>query len=534
MATAYYKTPVVMTSRLSPVSCLKYFSRKKSLKELSTSCTFSTKIENICSFNQPPLTETLPNLPNVIYSKHKLDNVKTNITQLPCGIRVASEVAYGEFCTVGVAINSGCRYEVAYPSGVNHFLEKLAFNTTSNFPKDNEILDEIEKYNGLCDAQCSRDVVLYAASANRKYVDNIIKVLADVVLRPRITEDEVMAASKAILFEHDTLMIRPEQDQLLENLVHMAAFQQNTLGLSKLCPIENVSQINRQVLLTYLKNHYVPERIVVGGVGVDHQQLVDSVQKYFVDEKPIWNNEKLDKISIDNSIPQYTGGIIKEDCDIPAFPGPSGLAVLSHVMIGLESIPLVSTTDFVPSCVLNLMMGGGGSFSAGGPGKGMYTRLYRNVLNRYGWLYSATAYNHAYTDSGLFCIHASAEPQYVRDMVKVIVFEIANMGSNIQREELARAKKQLQSLLLMNLEARPIVFEDMVRQILSCGYRKRPEELLQEIESVTEEDIVRVVKKILDTPLTVVARGNISKLPLIEEMQELISTKPKGNIFGRF
>lgn len=52
------------------------------------------------------------------------------------------------------------------------------------------------------------------------------------------------------------------------------------MGLSKLCPIENVSQINRQVLLTYLKNHYVPERIVVGGVGVDHQQLVDSVQKY--------------------------------------------------------------------------------------------------------------------------------------------------------------------------------------------------------------------------------------------------------------
>lgn len=58
-------------------------------------------------------------------------------------------------------------------------------------------------------------------------------------------------------------------------------------------------------------------------------------------------------------------------------------------------------------------------------------------LFRYGWLYSATAYNHAYTDSGLFCIHASTEPQYVREMVKVIVFEMANMANNIQREELA-------------------------------------------------------------------------------------------------
>lgn len=106
------------------------------------------------------------------------------------------------------------------------------------------------------------------------------------------------------------------------------------MGLSKLCPTENVSKIDRRVLLTYLKNHYVPERIVIGGVGVDHQQLVESVQKYlkhcylrtnniftyalhiftlryFVDKKPIWNNEQLEEISIDNSIPQYTGGIIK-------------------------------------------------------------------------------------------------------------------------------------------------------------------------------------------------------------------------------
>lgn len=42
------------------------------------------------------------------------------------------------------------------------------------------------------------DVVLYAASANRQYVDNIIKVLADVVLRPRITDDEV--TKKKLLF----------------------------------------------------------------------------------------------------------------------------------------------------------------------------------------------------------------------------------------------------------------------------------------------------------------------------------------------
>lgn len=54
------------------------------------------------------------------------------------------------------------------------------------------------------------------------------------------------------------------------------------------------------------------------------------------------------------------------------------------------------------------------------------------------------------------------------------------------------------------------------------------------LENVTEEDIVRVVKKMLESPLTVVGRGNISKLPQIEEIQELINAKPRGKIFGRF
>lgn len=37
-----------------------------------------------------------------------------------------------------------------------------------------------------------------------------------------------------------------------------------------------------------------------------------------------------------------------------------------------------------------------------------------------------------------------------------------------------RAKTQLQSMLLMNLESRPVVFEDLARQVLATGKRKSP------------------------------------------------------------
>lgn len=51
-------------------------------------------------------------------------------------------------------------------------------------------------------------------------------------------------------------------------------------------------------------------------------------------------------------------------------------------------------------------------------------------------MYSATAYNHAYADSGLFCIHASAPPTHVREMVDVIIKEIVNMTNVISDHEL--------------------------------------------------------------------------------------------------
>ena len=79
-----------------------------------------------------------------------------------------------------------------------------------------------------------------------------------------------------------------------------------------MCPVENLSKINRKLLLTYLSQYYSPERIVVAGVGVDHDKLVESVQKYFVDEKPIWQSmEDLCKPNLEQSIAQYTGGYVE-------------------------------------------------------------------------------------------------------------------------------------------------------------------------------------------------------------------------------
>lgn len=471
----------------------------------------------------PPLTEPIPNLPKAVYSTAKEEHQQTQITVLPNGLKVASENRFGQFCTIGVLIDSGPRYEVAYPSGISHFLEKLAFNSTNTFDSKDKILLALEKHGGICDCQASRDTFVYAASAERRGLDIVTQVLGDIVLRPQIAEEEVRFARQTVHFELESLHTRPEQEPILMDMIHSAAYRQNTLGLPKICPEKNIEKIDRKILHTYLKHHYVPNRMVVAGVGVEHDDLVHAVTKYFVDQKPIWEEQPdlilpNDANIIDMSIAQWTGGYVLEECNVPIYAGPSGLPELSHVVIGLEGCSH-QDPDFVAICVLNMMMGGGGSFSAGGPGKGMYTRLYTNVLNRYHWLYSATAYNHAYADTGLFCIHASCTPSHVKDMVEVIVHEMVTMASEISDNELARAKKQLQSMLLMNLEQRPVVFEDIGRQVLATGSRKRPEYFMQAIDEISKDDINRVARRLLKSPPCLAARGEIKAVPSMADIQ---------------
>ncbi|XP_074041811.1 mitochondrial-processing peptidase subunit alpha [Leptinotarsa decemlineata] len=468
----------------------------------------------------PPMDIPVKDLPKPIYSNFKEEDQKTKVTILSNGLTVASEDRFGEFCTVGVVVDSGPRYEVAYPSGISHFLEKLAFNSTKNFPNRDDMIIQLEKHGGICDSQASRDTFLYAASAYTSGLADIIQLLSEATLRPRITPDELEGARQAVHFELETLNMRPEQETILMDMIHAAAYKDNTLGLPRLCPPENVSKIDREMLLTYLSNHYTPKRMVVAGVGVEHARLLEAVEKYFVDDKPIWETENDGNrkyMSCDHSIPQYTGGMVREECDIPQFAS-AGLPVLSHIMIGLESCSH-QDVDFIAMCVLNMMMGGGGSFSAGGPGKGMYTRLYTNVLNRYHWMYSATAYNHAYSDSGLFCIHASSPPTHVRDMVEVIVKELVAMAGNVTDQELQRAKTQLQSMLLMNLESRPVMFEDIGRQVLASGHRKRPKYFIDEIEKITKDHIVHVAKRLLSSQPAVAARGDLRRVPSLDYIQ---------------
>uniref|UniRef100_A0A915IZX8 Alpha-MPP n=1 Tax=Romanomermis culicivorax TaxID=13658 RepID=A0A915IZX8_ROMCU len=398
-------------------------------------------------------------------------------------------------------IDVGSRYEAAFPSGVSHFLEKLAFNSTKSFTSSEQISGLLEKYGGMVDCQATKDTLVYAASCHISGVDQVMKLIADTTMRPLLTDNDLTITRNVVTSDVEMVNMKPEPEEILQDWIHalsfeyisalypvlngflfQAAYRDNTLGFPKICPTENVEKIDRKTLLKFMKTYYSPKRMVVSGVGVSHQNFLEICDKYFQQTPTIWDDEIIDVSNdlLDNSVAQYTGGIIKREKDLSNV----GLAInpfptLAHFVLGLESCSY-KDPDFVPFCVLNSLLGGGGSFSAGGPGKGMYTRLYLNVLNRCYWMYNAISLNLAYGDTGLFYIHA---------------------------------------------KQRPVIFEDICRQVLGHGYRKPPAEILEEIRRVTPKDVIRVADRMLSSKPAVVGYGNLAGLPDYEKIDSAIAKR---------
>lgn len=460
----------------------------------------------------------------MVFAKSCNEEQQTLITTLPNGLRVASEQKFGTFCTVGILVNAGSRHEARYPAGVTHLLEKLSFSGSKLYKTKDEIMQAVENMGGIFDCQTSRDTTIYAASVSSEHLSSLVELLGDVVFQPSLPETEIELALNDIEFELQQLDTKPEPEPLMTELIHEAGFNNNTVGLPRY-PTENgVKRLNREVLEKFLRSHFVPKRMVLAGVGVEHQQLCELADKYISTNarQPSWLLEG--DTACDESVSQYSGGEVqlkkKFDLTMSVVPLPE----LSHVSVGMESVSFTHP-DFVPFAVLNMLMGGGGSFSAGGPGKGMFSRLYINVLNQYHWMYAATAFHHSYDDGGLFCIQASTHPSQLREAVHVICQEFVRLTHGIDEEELQRAKTQLKSMLMMNLESRPVMFEDIGRQVLATNERKSPEQLCQMIDSTSNEDIVRIATEMLSSRPSVAALGDVSNCPSLADVQTALHSK---------
>ena len=431
------------------------------------------------------------------------------ITELPNGVRVATQETYHEASSIGVFVDAGSRHEGMEHAGATHMLEKLAFAGCEEFSKA-RIIYEIEMMGANVIANRSRESMIYGADVLREHASDMTTLLLECITRPEFKASEVAAQAEHIAHVELAELDEEPTNQVFEAF-HRAAYGDSTLGLPMYANQLSLGAMTPETLHEFVADNYTGGRVVLAGASVDHDEMVRLATQYLGGLPEGTGTKK------EMGAAQYVGGEQKVmDANAP----------LTHVAVGFEAVGY-NHDDMLYYHALHMMLGGGASFSAGGPGKGLYSRLYSNVLNQYPWVQNATAFNVQYEDTGFFGILGATVPagEQVQHLTSILCRELEGAAKNkANNVELGRVKEMLKSSMLMNLESRAIVMEDLGRQILANGKHVSAAELCKQVDAMTADDMARVAKEMLSKGVSVVSHGDTMKMPGLDVLSHHFST----------
>ena len=331
-----------------------------------------------------------------------------------------------------------------------------------------------------------------------------MELLADAALNPKFADHEVDAVAAQLKKEMQEMAKDPSA--LIMEALHATAFE-GGLGQPLVASPAALSRLNAAALKDFVADNYVAPRLVLAAAGCAHAELVSLAE-------PLLSS--LPKAKGQPSIPsRYVGGDYRVGGDAPA----------THVVLAFECAGgWKDHKSATAMTVFNTLMGGGGSFSAGGPGKGMYSRLYTRVLNKHHWAQNCTAFHSVFDDVGVVGVSGVADAGKASEMAAVMAREMLAVASGgVTEEELERAKAATISSILMNLESKAIVAEDVGRQILTYSERKPPGEFIAQIRVLTVKDMTEFAKGAIKSAPTLCQAGDLSSAPRYDEVKAMFN-----------
>ena len=162
---------------------------------------------------------------------------------------------------------------------------------------------------------------------------------------------------------------------------------------------------------------------------------------------------------------RYRGGEFREDRDLDQV----------HIVLGFPSIGY-GDPDYYPTLLLSTLLGGG-----------MSSRLFQEVREKRGLVYSIYSFSAPYMDGGLFGIYAGTGESEAEELMPVTLEELRKVQTAVTEQELARARAQVKASLLMSLESTGSRTEQLARQIQVFGRVVPTAETVGKLNAVTTD-----------------------------------------------
>jgi predicted Zn-dependent peptidase len=415
-----------------------------------------------------------------------------NLTHLPSGLTVVTErMERVETVSFGAYVAVGSRYETPAENGVSHFLEHMAFKGTQSRSAA-AIAEEIEAVGGHINAYTAREQTAYYVKVLKEDTALGADIIGDILTHSTFEPEELERERGVILQEIGQANDTP--DDIVFDHFQATAYPNHALGRPVLGEADIIRGMPRGTLTGYMGRNYACENIVVAAAGnLRHQEIVDLVQKHFADLP------KTTGTAFDPAV--YKGGTFREDRDLDQV----------HVVLGFPSVAY-GDDDYFPTLLMSTLLGGG-----------MSSRLFQEIREKRGLVYSIYSFASPFRDGGLFGIYAGTGESEAAELVPVMLQELRNVQTDVTEAELGRARAQLKASLLMSLESTGSRCEQIARQLQTYGRIIPTQETIGKINAVTTDDIRRAAARHFRAAPTLATMGPAEQVPAVDKIAEMLA-----------
>lgn len=409
------------------------------------------------------------------------------ITTLPNGLRVLTDtVTTVETVAIGIWVGVGTRFEDMRHNGVAHMVEHMLFKGTKKRTALG-IAEVIEDVGGSMNAYTSRELTCYYIHLLKEDIELGLDVLSDMIRNSTLPEEEVEREREVILQEIGMCADTP--DDLVFDNYYETAYREQALGAPILGRPDIIANMTRETLNAYIARHYTPAQMVISAAGnVSHEKMVELATR-FLGDIPKGQEEK-------TASARYTGGEHRLEKELEQ----------SHVVLGFRGIPREDDAYFAAH-TLSTLMGGG-----------MSSRLFQEVREKRGLVYSVYSYHSSFVDDGQFIIYAGTGPEKLPELVPVICEEIKKLPGSVNEKELKRAKMQLRAGILMGQESMSTRADANAKAILLSGKMRDISDTMQKIDAADNAALDNVINRIFSSKPTLAALGPLQHLESYEKI----------------
>jgi len=399
--------------------------------------------------------------------------------RLPCGIEYGVvSLPRRHVVSFQIMVFAGAASEPAERLGLARILEETIDKGTELY-SGRELSDQFDAIGASVGAGAGRETTTFSCTVLPEHFERAVELHAEMLRRPTFPEDA--CAVNLELARQELTALEDDPSALMDKLISPSALG-TPLGRHPLGERETLDALTRDHLLEHWKEHFHAGAMLVAVAGpLEPQRVADTFEKHFA------------------GFGDHAGALAGRTPWPATFtPGNTHhLKELEQEQIGICWPGVGVTHDDYP--IQRVMLG----ILSGG----MSSRLFTEVREKLGLVYSVQAWHETPRGCGMIFLGASSTPENCAQAYNTMLREVDRLAEDIEPDELERAITGIVAGNETRGDLTRARCGEMANDLFHFGHPVPTEEKMAKVQAVSMRDVKNYLARYSRDSLCVVTLG---------------------------